>query len=109
MTEKLYLNPMGYTTVHPDVELPRIDRAAVLRNAHVIAKRYRAGLRRQLRRRAVLRPQGRMGAVASFPLNPVACRASDAPHFHRGRDRHQPRCHPALRFLVHRYVEERRP
>jgi hypothetical protein len=42
MTEKLYLNPMGYTTVHPDVELPRIDRGAVLRNAHVIAKRYRA-------------------------------------------------------------------
>jgi hypothetical protein len=42
MTEKLYLNPMGYTTVRPNVELPRIDRGAVLRNAHVIAKRYRA-------------------------------------------------------------------
>jgi hypothetical protein len=42
VAEKLYITPMGCSTVRPNDALPPIDRRAVLQNAHVIARRYRA-------------------------------------------------------------------
>jgi len=41
MSEWLYHTPMGLSTRHPAVELPPIDRAALMRNAHKIAARFR--------------------------------------------------------------------
>jgi hypothetical protein len=41
MAEKLYPTPMGCTDQRPNVTLPPIDRAALMRQAHVIAKRMR--------------------------------------------------------------------
>jgi hypothetical protein len=70
MTEALYLNPMGWTMEKPKVALSPIDRSAVLRNAHVIARRYRAAYADA--------PRGSKGGVGGFPINPVACRAGHA-------------------------------
>jgi hypothetical protein len=41
---KLWLNPMGFTTERPKANdtLPPMDRGALMQNAHVIARRYRA-------------------------------------------------------------------
>jgi hypothetical protein len=41
MTEKFHMIPMGYSTVRPKVALPSIDRATLMGNVHLIAKRYR--------------------------------------------------------------------
>jgi hypothetical protein len=41
MTERLYHTPLGLSTVRPAVELPPIDRRALMARAHVIAKRFR--------------------------------------------------------------------
>jgi hypothetical protein len=41
MNERLYHTPMGLSTVRPAVELPPIDRAALMQNAHRIAQRVR--------------------------------------------------------------------
>jgi hypothetical protein len=37
---RLYHTPIGLTSKRPAVELPPIDRGALMRNAHAIAKRY---------------------------------------------------------------------
>jgi hypothetical protein len=41
MSEKLYHTPLGCTDQRPNVTLPPINRAALMRHAHVIAKRMR--------------------------------------------------------------------
>lgn len=40
-TPRLYMTLMGYTTQRP-ADYPTVDRATLMRNAHVIAKRTRA-------------------------------------------------------------------
>lgn len=41
MSDRLYHTPMGLSTVRPKVDLPPIDRRALMVQAHVIAKRFR--------------------------------------------------------------------
>jgi hypothetical protein len=41
MTECLYHTPIGLSTRRPDVDLPSIDRRALMQNAHRIAIRFR--------------------------------------------------------------------
>src|SRR4051812_42683858 len=40
MTKQLYMTPAGYTEKRP-ANFPAVDRRAVMREAHVIAKRFR--------------------------------------------------------------------
>lgn len=40
MATKLYMNAMGYTEKRP-ANFPAVDRGAVMREAHIIAKRFR--------------------------------------------------------------------
>jgi len=40
MTKKLYMNAMGYTEERP-ANFPAVDRRALMREAHVIVKRFR--------------------------------------------------------------------